>query len=87
MKKSKVKKELIMFVFITLGWSWLFWFAEIIWEINLYVAPFGPLVAALFLAYLKDDKKRYNQELVGYETTRKHLMIDYLRPLLPIILE
>lgn len=39
------------------------------------------------IEYLKDDKKRYNQELVGYETTRKHLMIDYLRPLLPIILE
>ncbi|HKL12533.1 MAG TPA: type II CAAX endopeptidase family protein [Halanaerobiales bacterium] len=61
MKKSKVKKELIMFVFITLGWSWLFWFAEIIWEINLYVAPFGPLVAALFLTYLKDDKKGLTQ--------------------------
>lgn len=57
MKKAKGNKELRLFLLIAIGWSWLFWLPEIFWDINLYLAPFGPLVAAFFLTYLNEKKQ------------------------------
>ncbi|HMA60307.1 MAG TPA: type II CAAX endopeptidase family protein [Halanaerobiales bacterium] len=57
MEKSKKKRELLLFVIIAIGWSWIFWLAEMLLNIKLYVAPFGPLIAAFYLTYIKENKK------------------------------
>jgi len=41
---------------IAFAWSWVFWLPEILWDIRLFVAPFGPFVAAFFLTYLNEGE-------------------------------
>jgi len=47
-------RNLWLFFFIAFAWSWLFWLPEVLWNTRLYVAPFGPTIAAFLLAYLND---------------------------------
>ncbi|MCW1296499.1 MAG: CPBP family intramembrane metalloprotease [Candidatus Parvarchaeota archaeon] len=50
------KRDLMSFFLIAFGWSWIFWLLEILWDIHLFVAPFGPFVAAFLLTYLNEGK-------------------------------
>ncbi|MEM3450921.1 MAG: hypothetical protein QXD42_05220 [Nitrososphaerales archaeon] len=45
----------MLFFLIAFAWLWLFWFLQI-WGLNLYVAPFGPFVAAFFLTFRNKGK-------------------------------
>ncbi|MEM3390226.1 MAG: hypothetical protein QW491_12570 [Thermoproteota archaeon] len=38
------------------GWSWSFWFLQMA-GVNLYVAPFGPFVAAFVMTYIREGKE------------------------------
>lgn len=44
-------RNLLFFFLIAFAWSWFFWILQIL-SFNLYVAPFGPFVAAFLLTYL-----------------------------------
>ncbi|MEM2934754.1 MAG: type II CAAX endopeptidase family protein, partial [Candidatus Thermoplasmatota archaeon] len=57
MKKFKHEnRNLWLFFLIAFAWSWLFWLPEIFWGLNLYIATFGPFVAAFLLTYLNEKK-------------------------------
>jgi len=57
MDRSKFEnKNLWLFFLITFAWSWLFWLPEVLWGFRLYLAPFGPFVAAFLLTYLNEKK-------------------------------
>lgn len=45
-------QNLFLFFLIAFAWSWLLWTPEVLWERRLYLAPFGPTVAAFILSYL-----------------------------------
>lgn len=45
------KYPLLIFFFLAFGWSWILWLPQILWGFNLYLAPFGPTVAALVTVY------------------------------------
>lgn len=47
--------ELLFFFLIAFAWSWFFWLLEM-WGLNLYVAPFGPFVAAFLLTFMNDGE-------------------------------
>lgn len=47
-------RNLLLFFLIAFSWSWFFWLLQI-WGLNLYVAPFGPFVAAFLLTYLHEN--------------------------------
>ncbi len=42
---------------IAFAWSWVFWMPEVLWNYRLYLAPFGPSVAAFVLTYLNGEKE------------------------------
>ncbi|MDI9624687.1 MAG: type II CAAX endopeptidase family protein [Methanothermobacter sp.] len=48
---NKSEKHLYIFFLIAFAWSWLLWLPEAIWSIKLYLAPFGPTIAAFILTY------------------------------------
>jgi len=50
------KKNLAMFFAIAFGWSWFFWLLQSL-GLNLYLAPFGPFVAAFTLTYINERSK------------------------------
>jgi membrane protease YdiL (CAAX protease family) len=56
-QKHSVNRNLWMFLALTFAWSWLFWMPEILWGIRLYVAPFGPTIAAIILTILTEGRK------------------------------
>ncbi len=43
--------NLWLFFVTAFTWSWLFWMPEVLWDYRLYLAPFGPTVAAFLLTY------------------------------------
>ncbi len=47
-------RNLLLFFFIAFAWSWFFWLLKLL-GFNLYVAPFGPFVAAFLLTYIYED--------------------------------
>lgn len=56
---GQVKSEssnLLLFFLIAFAWSWLFWFLQM-GGLNLYVAPFGPFVAAFYLTFRNEGKQ------------------------------
>ena len=56
-KQNKFKnRNLWLFFAIAFAWSWLFWMPEVLWDFSLYVAPFGPSVAAFLLTYMKEGR-------------------------------
>lgn len=55
--KNKEIKNLILFLIISFGWSYLFWGIEIIFKIRVFVAPFGPTLAAFFITFIREGKK------------------------------
>ena len=83
---EKINKELSLFLLITIVWSWLLWIPEIIWNIRLYLAPFGPLVAAFLLTYLYNKKPGVIQLIkkgLDYRFKKIWYLIIFL--LMPII--
>ncbi|MBS7634193.1 CPBP family intramembrane metalloprotease [Candidatus Bathyarchaeota archaeon] len=46
-------RNLLLFFFIAFAWSWYFWLLQML-GFNLYVAPFGPFVAAFLLTYIDE---------------------------------
>ncbi len=46
-------RNLLLFFFIAFAWSWFFWLLQML-GFNLYVAPFGPFVAAFLLTYIHE---------------------------------
>lgn len=49
-------QKLAIFILVAFAWSWLFWLPEVLWNIRLYLAPFGPTLAAFFLTYVAEGK-------------------------------
>ncbi|MEM1582568.1 MAG: type II CAAX endopeptidase family protein [Candidatus Bathyarchaeia archaeon] len=47
--------NLLLFFLIAFAWSWFFWFLQM-WGLNLFVAPFGPFVAAFLLTFRNEGK-------------------------------
>ncbi|MEM2099344.1 MAG: type II CAAX endopeptidase family protein [Candidatus Bathyarchaeia archaeon] len=54
---------LLLFFVVAFAWSWFFWLLQIL-GFNLYVAPFGPFVAAFLITYIQE----------GYEGVKKLLI-------------
>lgn len=54
-KKSEIK-NLWLFFLITFAWSWLLWIPEVLWGSRLYLAPFGPTIAAFLLTYINEGR-------------------------------
>ncbi|MEM2780888.1 MAG: type II CAAX endopeptidase family protein [Candidatus Bathyarchaeia archaeon] len=46
-------RNLALFFLVSFAWSWFFWTLQIL-GFNLYVAPFGPFLAAFLLTYLQE---------------------------------
>lgn len=56
MEQDKLENSSLWpFFLIAFAWSWFFWLLQIL-GFNLYVAPFGPFVAAFFLTYINEGK-------------------------------
>ncbi len=53
MQSRSENRNLVLFFLIAFAWSWFFWLLQI-WGFNLYVAPFGPFVAAFLLVYFQE---------------------------------
>ena len=53
--KSK-KRNLWLFFVIAFAWSWSFWMPEVLMGVSLYVASFGPTVAAFLLTYINEGR-------------------------------
>ncbi|HOQ20733.1 MAG TPA: CPBP family intramembrane metalloprotease [Methanothermobacter sp.] len=51
---NKSEKDLYLFFIIAFAWSWLLWLPEVLWGIRLYLAPFGPTIAAFILTYINE---------------------------------
>lgn len=51
MENHKASKNLWSFFFIAFAWSWLLWMPEVLWGVKLYLAPFGPTIAAFLLTF------------------------------------
>lgn len=51
---NKFEKDLYLFFIIAFAWSWLLWLPEILWGMRLYLAPFGPTIAAFILIYMNE---------------------------------
>lgn len=47
-------RNLLLFFLIAFAWSWLLWMPEVLWGYRLYLAPFGPTIAAFILSYLTE---------------------------------
>jgi len=47
-------RNLVLFFLIAFAWSWLLWLPQILWGISLFLAPFGPTVAALLLTAINE---------------------------------
>ncbi|MBU7045204.1 MAG: CPBP family intramembrane metalloprotease [Theionarchaea archaeon] len=45
-------RNLWLFFLIAFGGSWIFWIPEVLWDFRLYIAPFGPSIAAFLLTYM-----------------------------------
>lgn len=57
MERPKFENRNLWLFFVTaFAWSWLFWLPEVLWGFRLYLAPFGPFVAAFLLTYLNQNK-------------------------------
>lgn len=56
MSSFSEKGNLMLFFLMAFGWSWSFWFLQMA-GINLYVAPFGPFVAAFVMTYIREGKE------------------------------
>ncbi|MEM3591301.1 MAG: type II CAAX endopeptidase family protein [Candidatus Bathyarchaeia archaeon] len=54
-QRSYESNSLLLFFLIAFAWSWFFWLLQI-WGLNLYVAPFGPFVAAFLLTFMNEGK-------------------------------
>ena len=48
--------NLLLFFLIAFAWSWFFWLLQM-WGLNLYVAPFGPFIAAFLLSFVNEGKE------------------------------
>lgn len=55
-EQSKETRNLCLFFLIAFAWSWIFWLPEILWGFRLYIAPFGPTVAAFVLTYINEKQ-------------------------------
>ena len=53
---GQVRSELLLFFMIAFAWSWFFWLLQM-WGLNLYVAPFGPFIAAFLLSFVNEGKE------------------------------
>jgi hypothetical protein len=51
-KREFETRNLLLFLLITFAWSWGFWLPEILWDVRLFAAPFGPMVGALVMTYM-----------------------------------
>lgn len=49
-------RDLWLFFVIAFTWSWLFWMPEILWGSRLYLAPFGPTIAAFLLTIINEGR-------------------------------
>jgi membrane protease YdiL (CAAX protease family) len=49
-------RNLWLFFVIAFAWSWLFWTPEVLWSFRLYLAPFGPTIAAFILTYVNEGR-------------------------------
>ena len=49
-------RNLWLFFLIAFAWSWLFWMPEVLWGARLYVAPFGPTIAAFLLTCINQGR-------------------------------
>lgn len=47
-------RNLCLYFLIAFAWSWFFWLLQML-GFNLYVAPFGPFVAAFLLTYIHES--------------------------------
>lgn len=57
MKQPKSEnRNLWLFFVIAFAWSWIFWMPEVLWDFRLYLAPFGPTVAAFLLTYIHEGR-------------------------------
>lgn len=57
MKQSKSEnRNLWLFFVIAFAWSWLFWLPEVLYGYRLYIAPFGPTIAAFLLTYVNEGR-------------------------------
>ena len=56
-KQNKSKnRNLWLFFVIAFAWSWLLWMPEVLLGYRLYLAPFGPTVAAFLLTYINEGR-------------------------------
>ncbi len=63
MKEGKSENRTLGFFFLTaFAWSWFFWVLQIL-GFNLYVAPFGPFIAAFLLTYVYEGIEGLKQLL------------------------
>ncbi len=56
-------RNLLLFFFIAFAWSWFFWLLQML-GFNLYVAPFGPYVAAFLLTYIHESTEGVKKLLI-----------------------
>jgi len=54
MNYGNEKRNLCLFFIMAFAWSWLLWLPEVLWDLRLYLAPFGPTVAAFILTYMSE---------------------------------
>ncbi len=55
-KSQPENRNLWLFFVIAFAWSWIFWMPEVLWDFHLYLAPFGPTMAAFLLAYINEGR-------------------------------
>ncbi|MEM2922232.1 MAG: hypothetical protein QXF26_07960, partial [Candidatus Bathyarchaeia archaeon] len=63
MQDESMYRDLALFFLVTFAWSWFLWTLQIL-GFNLYVAPFGPFVAAFLLTYLREGREGVKKLLV-----------------------
>jgi membrane protease YdiL (CAAX protease family) len=56
MRSISENGNLVLFFLIAFAWSWFFWMLQIC-GFNLYLAPFGPFIAAFLLTYFQEDNE------------------------------
>jgi len=50
-------RNLVLFFLMAFAWSWLLWLPQALWGISLFLAPFGPTVAALLLTAINEGRR------------------------------
>lgn len=65
MRQSRYeRRNLLLFFLIAFAWSWALWLSEILFDLHLYLAPFGPTIAAFILVFMTARRRGIKELLM-----------------------